>query len=353
MNCCPNCFNDEEVIGYIKSNSTQIGNCDYCGFANTSIIPPSELLDELFQELILSYEIPNAGVIPDGNFKLLYEHLNDWKIFKLNDPQIIKKLVSDIGNSLYNEDARLFEQIVAPRIMLDPNFKNEAQLYMETWSKFKDEIKHTNRFFITNSLNFSKLADILKPFQREYKKGKLFYRARTSDTKGLTTNLMGRPPAKTASAGRANPQGISYLYLSNDVKTTLYEVRATLFDYVSIATFKLKTEITIATLRNTQKISPFILENISTYLLYKQFLKTLEEDLIKPLRRTDSDLDYLPTQYLCEFIKSLGYDGIEYSSSLNPLGFNIALFSDEKVECTSVQVYEVNTIDYAYSALVT
>ncbi len=86
-------------------------------------------------------------------------------------------------------------------------------------------------------------------------------------------------------------------------------------------------------------------------MLYKQFISLLESDLIRPLRRHDSELDYLPTQYLCEFIKSLNYDGVEYSSSLNPDGFNIALFNDDKIECISANLYEVSKITYDYKKL--
>ena len=36
--------------------------------------------------------------------------------------------------------------------------------------------------------------------------------------------------------------------------------------------------------------------------------------------------DYLPTQYLCEYIRELGFDGIRFASSLNQNGKIIVLF---------------------------
>ena len=72
---------------------------------------------------------------------------------------------------------------------------------------------------------------------------------------------MGKPPYDKATAGRANPKGISYLYLSSDLSTTLYETRATLYDYMSIGEFKLLNNMNIVNLRDINKVSPFILED--------------------------------------------------------------------------------------------
>ena len=51
---------------------------------------------------------------------------------------------------------------------------------------------------------------------------------------------MGCPPNKLTSSGRANPQGIPYLYLSKTPETTLYETRASYLDELSIGKFKIK-----------------------------------------------------------------------------------------------------------------
>jgi hypothetical protein len=60
---------------------------------------------------------------------------------------------------------------------------------------------------------------------------------------------MGNPPSKDAKSGRANPLGISYLYLSNHEVTTLYEARAALYDYITIGTFRLLEDIEDINLR--------------------------------------------------------------------------------------------------------
>ena len=72
----------------------------------------------------------------------------------------------------------------------------------------------------------------------------------------------------------------------------------------------------------------------------------------RPLRRSDSTLDYIPTQYIVDFIKSIEhdgapeYDGIEYNSTTNPGGFNLAIFNPELFQCISIDVYDIEELHY-------
>ena len=56
-----------------------------------------------------------------------------------------------------------------------------------------------------------------------------------------------------------------------------------------------------------------------------------------PTRPNENPLEYVPTQYLCEFVKSLGVGGIRYRSSLRPEGWNIVLFDPTRAQ----QVHDV------------
>jgi len=158
---------------------------------------------------------------------------------------------------------------------------------------------------------------------------------------------MGKPPVGLSKSGRANPVGIPYLYISTERETVLYESRATHSDFISIAEFRLIDEsMKVLRLRKIDDLSPFMAEEgLEKYLKYRKYLKRLEQELSKPLRRHDDEmLDYLPTQYLCEYVKSLGYDAIEYGSSLHEGGINLAVFDDSKLEIKKVNVYEVTSI---------
>ena len=120
----------------------------------------------------------------------------------------------------------------------------------------------------------------------------------------------------------------------------------TLFDYVSVGEFKLSEDIKVLNLRNP-KDDPIYwseIEEIEDYLIYVPFIQTLQKELSLPIRKRDQLLDYIPTQYISEFIKSLGFDGVEYQSSLNSEGYNIAIFNPSKLKCQKVDVYEIKSI---------
>ena len=58
----------------------------------------------------------------------------------------------------------------------------------------------------------------------------------------------------------------------------------------------------------------------------------------KPTNNSD---DYLPTQVIAEYIRSLGYDGIRFNSSLHYGGVNLTIFNYEKCEAVSSQDFRV------------
>lgn len=86
--------------------------------------------------------------------------------------------------------------------------------------------------------------------------------------------------------------------------------------------------------------------------IHMQYLEKLNTEMSKSLRRSDSTLDYVPTQYIVDFIKSIEhndeqeYDGIEYNSTTNPGGYNLAIFNPDLFECVSVSVYDIEKLQY-------
>lgn len=160
---------------------------------------------------------------------------------------------------------------------------------------------------------------------------------------------MGAPPANLASAGRANAEGISCLYLASDEKTTFYEIRAIAYDYVCVGRFELNKDIEIIDLSSLDKISPFISElECMEYAINVDILNKIAYDISRPMRRHDSKLDYLPTQYISDFIKKKKYAGIMYKSTLSETGYNLAIFDESIFTCIDTKVYEVESLSYDY-----
>jgi hypothetical protein len=323
---------DIELKGFIYSNSNNTDTCDFCNSPNSAIVDAQEL-QEQFISLFNLYTTSEDGL------DIVSAIQDDWGIFNIDDKKTIRSLLKNIFEGLDEQYTELFNSNV--RISIN---SEDADLMVETWNNFKEEIKTENRFFNKHSID---LESIKKTFPvRPYSKGKIFYRSRIStNDKAYPIAEMGKPPNKYSKSGRANPKGISYLYVAQSIDTTLYEARATFLDLVSIGEFRLLENIRVITLRTSFQISPFVEGySIREYLKNKPFIDLLEKELSKPLRRQDNELDYLSTQYLCEYIKHLGYDGVEFGSSLHEGGINIVFFNDDKLECARVKTYEVTNI---------
>jgi hypothetical protein len=216
------------------------------------------------------------------------------------------------------------------------------------WENFVQGIKTENRFH-TEYINKEVLYSFCNNMQKKHKARSKFYRARICrDNRGFTIDEMGAPPKGYATAGRANPAGISCLYLADTNKTALNEIRAGVYDYVAIGEFILKEDIQVVNLTMVDQISPFWGIDNTLHAVNKKHLRKIGDDIAKPLRRHDSTLDYLPTQYISDYIKSKGFEGLEYKSTMNKDGYNLAIFDQKLFECNSVVTYDIRELEYKY-----
>ncbi len=352
MNCCINCFTSSYLTNIIQSNK-EVGDCNFCGTTNTSVYSSKWLLP-FFRNIFTLYKVDGESTTS------LWDSINeDFEIIEKSCLASSEDLFKSIVADEYSEFSDVFENNVSFRSkdLLDLK-SNEIHT---TWDKFKEEIKYENRFHISKDklidLEQLKLYFNNEAFIKNIKKGVSFYRCRISNKNGFKNEEMWNPDREFASSGRANPKGISYLYLGSSVETTLYETRASLFDYVSVGEFRLKEEIKLLDLRNPEyDIIPWSesdsdSDSVELFIIYASFIKTLQEEISLPIRKQDKELDYIPTQYISEFIKSLGFDGVEYQSSLNAEGHNIAIFNPKKFECIGTKTYDITSMKLEYSEI--
>ena len=86
--------------------------------------------------------------------------------------------------------------------------------------------------------------------------------------------------------------------------------------------------------------------NAEWFSINMSILKKISREIAKPLRRQDSELDYLPSQYIADYVKSLGYDGICFRSTLNREGVNYAIFDSKTFECVDVKLVHIDSVEY-------
>lgn len=361
---CEDCFKDKEVRAIICSVSAgNVGMCPTCQNRNVHLYDTS-IQNELmpyFEELLNIYA--PASILPDyypraERRPLIDELCERWSIFADLPRGKIYDILTAICQELYSNIPELFDGTIGIPELYDSDYlKTHALLKNNDWDAFVNEIKTKNRYH-SKLINFDILERYCSFIRKTYKAGDLFYRARISERSGFCPEEMSAPPAGKSSEGRANARGITCLYVANDVDTTLHEVRAGVFDFVSVGTFRLKKDITVVNLRSISSISPFVdgLEYLD-HAINKQYLERLNAEMSKSLRRSDSTLDYIPTQYIVDFIKSIEhngiqeYDGIEYNSTTNPGGYNLAIFDPELFECIAVDVYDIEKLQYSSKKL--
>lgn len=211
------------------------------------------------------------------------------------------------------------------------------------WEHFKQDIIEKNRFFsgkeLVEILSKEKALDI-SSFHTSGKKFVL-YRARIGNYINHDDSQMKRPPKGVYSMGRCNPLGIPYLYLSDSEETTIKETRARVGDLVTIAKIEIGGiynffDLSTQEIKSSSISESFIEDKIVANLIYiinKDFTKRIDEH---------EKLEYVPLQFIAEYIKNRGFDGFMYQSSLYDSGTNYVIFNPNRYSIISKSLYKIH-----------
>lgn len=345
MKCCIRCFSDSHIKDTINRLGA-IGDCDFCSAQGVKVFDISNpnLISDKIIGLIQAYEESD-----DIDAKPLLQALkDDWKIFS-GDEQRIKKLLIALCPQIL-KDARMFSKKVSIPQAKDVEYLREYGVVKGlSWDEFSENIKYGNRFF-NKMFNYDAFASFLSTATKSFGANTKLFRARIApDKNGFSPKDMCAPPKEFRRAGRVNPEGIGVLYLASDMDTALKEVRANTYDYVTVGDFIAQKDLIVVDLSAISKMSPFLYQgDIEQFFINRQAFQDIALEIAKPLRRNDSPLEYLPTQYISEFIKSQGYDGVAYESTMNPSGYNIAVYNETLFECNNVTTVEVKKVNYEF-----
>ncbi len=326
--CCPVCFGDLGLKDIIESLSSELGTCSYCKTNNATLIHPINLRD-FFELLISIYKPTNSGK------KLVDLMKQDWMLFPNLDNAHSNELLSDIL-----DDGNIVRQTFSP-------LESDLSKSLARWETLRDELLYKNRYFLEEAIDTDRLRELLDHLKARQLPEE-WYRARivTGDFP-FELSEMGAPPNRHASHGRANPAGIPYLYLGSTPDTSISEIRPHTGELACVAKFSIPSTIAVVDLRNPrQLVSPFVLpdsEEISQMRADIPFLERLGYELTKPVLPRSAALDYIPSQYLCEFIKKIGFGGVLYKSSVSD-GINLALFNPATAISLSLERYNVQRV---------
>lgn len=336
--CCPNCFDDRGLYRIVESRVAKGDprTCDYCGQKSELLIEPHLLSDE--------FEILSDAYQEDPEGLTLVEHfIRDWGLFpdQLFDVANAKALLAEIL-----DDGEIVRKTFSP-------IAADEKLVVGNWGELREELRFKNRYFLDQELKDKRLKSLLDQLIAE-PLGETWFRARISmDKKPLPEKEMGVPPKGKASHGRANPAGIPYLYMASEPETAVSEIRPHTGEFATVATFKVKNGLNVVDLRNPKTlVSPFttgLTEEIVRLRADLPFLEALGQELTRPVLPRSAATDYVPSQYLCEFIKKKGFDGVMYQSSVGS-GKNLALFNAEVAVFEDAKVYNVERVEVSVVA---
>ena len=363
MKICKDCFADEILKNEVIIAERQ-ASCDICS-NNDVCVYDTQYDDYLipFLSSLVSIFSPVDKIenFPVGQETLLKTEIAvNWNIFTTKEEFKIHQMLSEICKNLFEESPELLTHPVGVKQMYDPIYLKDHSLFSMSWEDFVEDIKYNNRFH-SNQINKGILAKYCKAIQKTYSGGEQFFRCRISkDRKQFEQKEIGAPPKGKSADGRANARGIVTLYLGDTEKTAIHETRTGLYDHVCIGTFELKSPIIVIDFKKINEISPFqdgIIDDIAELAINKKHLKQIDYEMGRVMRKSDDVLDYLPTQYIADFVRSIVseeypeqyvFQGIEFRSVMNPEGFNLAIFTPECFDVIDIKMKRINQISYVW-----
>ncbi len=256
------------------------------------------------------------------------------------------------------------EREIPKRVQYESDASFEASLL---WYDFQETIYYKNRFFLKHRM-LEILSEYISKNILEIEAGSVYFRARIIDDsstkelmlykcfaapeeerldikyysksnpfRGFTKEASFVPPKEiNVSDGRANPKYVKYLYMAEDPTTAIFEVRPFIYDAVNVAKIRVNAPLKIANIAVDIDLS-----NKSDTTVEMHVMSIIQGAFSRPTNDVD---DYIPTQIIAEYIKSLGYDGIRFNSSLYSKGVNLTLFNYEKCEAISSQDFRIENI---------
>ena len=156
------------------------------------------------------------------------------------------------------------------------------------------------------------------------------------------------PPKEFAKAGRANSAGISFLYAASDKKTAIMEMRPQIGQCFNVCVIEVCKDVHIFDFTYTAgelKEGEYAKAG-DLYSISKEF----------SCPNYGNVNDYFPTQYLCEYLRQKGFDGIRYKSAVSPHGINVILFDTNKANrayrIVESRVYSVKDMDIQFEQII-
>lgn len=358
-NVCSSCFDDEHISKFIKDRAAG-SSCHYCGDEGSHVhaAPLEDVLEFMLPQIELEYACADQSLPddPDTGERMFPEDEFDTRemlelYVELELPNDHKgKLMEDIAASLPEQDWCL----------TDPLTTRRDEAIGNSWEHFKTVIKHRRRFFFLQHKDralqddvslgeaaydvpelLGQIADFAKRHGLVAKldKGSRWVRcqAMAPDEHDFSAQRMGPPPYEHATMpNRMSPAGVPMFYGAIDTETALAEI-ATAPGKFAAATFETLRDVMILDVSSIPEVPSLFDPTHARDRPIAKFMQAFVEDFREPIdRELRAHMDYLPTQVVTEYFRTMVLDGdqmpiegVRYASTKNG-GLAIVLFAENE-----------------------
>lgn len=254
------------------------------------------------------------------------------------------------GIAIYGGPSRHTDR--GPLLRALKNSKAEELIYIE------QRLRKENAYNIEPDV-LRYIETVRKAITGRIKAGEVFYRCRVGHN-GLFLqhgdhvdyrevylpymgDRIGAPPPPLASSGRANRQGVSFLYLATEAPTAIAEIRPHPGHIVSIGAFQAKRTLKVANFGRADLVK---LCRSEVDLSFYHFCISVDKHLSDPVT-PEERVRYTSMQLIAEVARHAGFDGIAYRSSVET-GRNVCIFNPDDCEYVpkSGQAFKIRALAY-------
>lgn len=340
---CANCVSNALLQDLLRDESVET-LCSYC---DSEMAAPIEfLLDAISDAAFFGYTDP-ANELPyesrEGGYQ--GEVLESYE------------LIQYLGG--WTENDRLQEDVeeAFPGQWCKENYfgLNVTEQLRYGWQDFVREIKHRTRYLflqesgdaesggIPPSKMLGEVGVLLSTQLKRVSVDSVLARVRVvvPGKLPISAKELGTPPTNLAVRdNRMSPAGIPMFYAAEDERTAVletYEPELGPDRVIVVGKWQIQRELILLDLTALPEIpDPFDQEG-RHYAQKVRFIHEFVDDLTKPVSRTSSSIEYVPTQVVTEYVRrrmrtegGKSLDGVRYKSSKLGGGIAVVIFAEQE-----------------------
>ena len=310
---CVECIEDPALHDMVQTRVDSDSVCDFCG--KSSAAPLDVLVDVFVNGLKNEFELAIDSVPWDGReggylinlqwdtYELVWDHE-----YALGSEELTSAVCESIHDDTWVEK--------------DWITRRRDEVLMDTWSTFCEAVKHQTRYVVwllpdienigAGEIQLSRILDHIARLLaeldlfKEIAAGRRFWRAHRHDDPDIenTARRLGTaPPGQAHQDNRMSPAGIPLFYGALSEETAAKEVDiGDDCPYMTLAAFETVKDMKVIDLTSLPEIPSMFDSDLGHMRREIGFLHEFVAELSKPINSGDTQIEYVPTQIVTEFL---------------------------------------------------